>query len=88
MPSMVVPLRNPSLPKLVRISCEFGVSCEEIACIEWKVEAKRIVSFVENFSPPDMIYKFYGNDAYLMVDKRPILVDYEYGDMHLIIIII
>ena len=54
-PSITVPLRKPSLPKFVRISYELGVICEEIACIEWKVEAKRIVSFVENFIPPEII---------------------------------
>ena len=56
--------------------------CDEIACIEWKVEAKRIVSFVENFSPPEIIYNSKDNGAYLVVDERSILVDYEYGDVH------
>jgi len=32
----------------VRVSGHWGVSCEEIAWIEWKVEASRIFSLVEN----------------------------------------
>ena len=56
--------------------------------MEWNVEAKRIVSFVENFMPPEMIYRLVRYRAYLVVDKRAILVDNEYCKMHYNILII